>query len=429
MADYISNYTGQEIDDAVGKASNLPSFIAADANKVLAVNSTGNGLKYTTPASGGGVDLSQISTGQVRESSYVLTLDDDTLTWSSIIPSWGCGEVDCVLTIAEDDAGGLAWTSRYPSYNTWGSDDHKVLALDYNTPDWAVAPVLFSNECASKIGQIPKLKQTIIHGYNKDTYEYSFEWVNPDALPSYTSDDTNKVLTVFQANGEVDVGWIDINDLDINFLPVWDSDDEGKALQVIASDGYYLARWSKNGLVPPSNISGMGLVIEENSSIDVVDPTYYIPMWLSKAWAGENTDNVNSFLAVVPSGPDSTSLTWMEGQIVPLATESDLGKVLKVVSHTDSYDNTSYMPSWETLSTPASIPSTVGCGEYFVLRDGSDDSFFLEESTNFILDRLGGINSVSFSNDSRYWLVLYTDDSGAATIQWEYDPSYVPPQV
>ena len=42
MADYNSNYTGQQIDNAVAKATKLPTTSSGDSGKTLQVDSSGN---------------------------------------------------------------------------------------------------------------------------------------------------------------------------------------------------------------------------------------------------------------------------------------------------------------------------------------------------------------------------------------------------
>jgi len=74
MVDYISSYSGAEIDEAVGKGILLPSIVVGDALKWIRVNSDGNGFEAVDPVIPAGTRMlfyqAAAPTGWVTKSDF-----------------------------------------------------------------------------------------------------------------------------------------------------------------------------------------------------------------------------------------------------------------------------------------------------------------------------------------------------------------------
>lgn len=413
MADYISNYTGAEIDDAVGKASTIPQFTQSDANKVLTVNSTGNGFKYTTPASGGGdgVDLSDLNTlysSDTLSRSFLIKYTngatyEDEIGWTNgFAPTGGSGEFGKFLMI---------WNSQGDDSNL---DYYTILEDFYSSSVSPNAPLLIKEE-----------------SYGNEVTR-KIDYGTPEMfVPDVTASDNGKVLTVVSHTDEYDnTNYIPSWETP-NGLPVFDTRDANKMLAVTSCYNSELgeyecsAEWVSVGEFVPSVNGACGdYVVLKHGGSDTAyleDTTSTILDRLENSWAGSNhTSNIGKFLAVVPCGEmedghyhnsslawqtitisggvpaydqalnretlvvstcggdphllwdyvippcgdselgnfltveyvggfDSYAPQWTSGQLAPLSVQADVGKVLAVVSHTDQYDDTSYIPSWVNI--------------------------------------------------------------------------------
>ena len=235
MADYISSYTGAEVDSAVGKAINLPDVNSAtqdyvlsyDANagiiwaeipgelpyynddddgKVLTIDEYGN-LEWSTPSGGGSVD--GLPTLENAEPGSVLGIVVDGtgdvsgeahLEWVNInntegVPDYSGASEGDVLTYNGDS---LSWNSidieGVPDYSSASEGD--VLTYDGSNPVWSPTPGI-NDLLPSYDNAYADIKYLTPDGTG------GLDWTSP--FPSYSTSasdnvDEGKALTV-QPNG------------------------------------------------------------------------------------------------------------------------------------------------------------------------------------------------------------------------------------
>ena len=127
MADYVSKYTGSQVDGILDDAIELPQHSSSDSGKVLVVNSTGDAV-WRTPTLLAAGTLDELNflgydenTGNMKwhhigsnspSTGDILTYTDDSgYYWDSIIPSTNQANDGDFLRYESN--GGVSWQSLY----------------------------------------------------------------------------------------------------------------------------------------------------------------------------------------------------------------------------------------------------------------------------------------------------------------------------
>ena len=113
MADYVSKYTGSEVDGILDEAIELPQSTNNDAGKVLTINSTGEPV-WRTPSNGG------IDTTGAQDGNYLKYSEDSGTYWGNLF-----GDVEYNSSFFEDNL--LDYNGKFlklvsstnPGYTIW----------------------------------------------------------------------------------------------------------------------------------------------------------------------------------------------------------------------------------------------------------------------------------------------------------------------
>ena len=112
--------------------SELPSHTAADAGKVLTVNSTGNATWQTPPASGGDKGVYEFTVTKVLDGSSAQLWSGDGLTSANISESFvNCTTETCPVHIRLDSYGGL-YVSLAAGYSSITCESHTYVSSNAN---------------------------------------------------------------------------------------------------------------------------------------------------------------------------------------------------------------------------------------------------------------------------------------------------------
>lgn len=184
-------------NSVISASSDLPTINSGDAGKVLAVNSGETGTEWITPASGGG-DL-KVFTYAYIDGNYSKSLSAPSGDFATWIANQGYKTDKNVLIATSDNTTilryvGYGYTSLYDCLYFTGTTN-----IEFNT-------ISIPNGAKRKdaVIQIKQTDHTFRSG-KMSVCEYALKSEIPDGLPTISSGDAGKVLTV--NNGETGVEW------------------------------------------------------------------------------------------------------------------------------------------------------------------------------------------------------------------------------
>lgn len=246
MADYVSKYTGSQVDGILDEAIELPPVTSADNEKVLKY-STKDGIHWGNP-------IAAMPCGGVG----YLTSTYGTVSWSDLpVPEYNSSDSGKILAV-NSTGNNIEWINRFPEYNS--SDSGKILAVNGNSVEW------INNDFSSF--QLP-VHNTNSGDYLKYSYNSGVIWgsSNDSRIPAFVANiDTDKVLTV---DGDQLV-W-----QEITTLPEFERDDAYKILAV-DFNGERL-EWVDNAIPVFSTADQIGYVLTVTQyGLDWVDPNTLI---------------------------------------------------------------------------------------------------------------------------------------------------------
>lgn len=177
MADYVSKYTGSQIDGNLDKAAELPTHTNAttDGGKFLKISENdGSSLEWDR--------INGVPSGaEANDGAFLRVFQDSQgyyMTWAlDNIPSYDAGEVGKFLTVYSTDGyDGLKWDNPIPTCDT--SDNGKFLTV-YTTD--GNAGTMWSTIYPSN----PNANDCLMAIYNENNNTFSYDWGVP--FPEYDS--------------------------------------------------------------------------------------------------------------------------------------------------------------------------------------------------------------------------------------------------
>lgn len=373
MANYVSEYTGAQIDGAIGKANSIPAITENDEDKVLIVNSTGDGLKYSA---------SVVPNFRPCGASVLVKSEDNlgntVIGWAEILPTGGCGSAGGYLRYSETDSGTVTWSDPLPALHE--ADLNDVIGYHYE---------VHNDEGYSSLEWVPGLPTIDSHdggkflALNNCQYGSKPEWVDPpavgvtipttsacgDHLPiarnnsvrleepaDYISstlevawgviEHSNKFLAVVPCGYDEETErwrnynlvWTDV------FLPnapatgnttpyVYATYNTGgkanwqaghyvpepgglnKVLVVAGSCGVYYPEWEDGYPVPEGSSNELNKVLTITSTYDIeTDETYYYPIWTNPSTLNflpqYTVSDIGKKLTIISDGNNGAMLAW-----------------------------------------------------------------------------------------------------------------------
>lgn len=191
MANYVSNYTGQQIDTILTKADTIPSPTAQDVNKILSVGQ--NGIEWIE--NNGGSNSSELPEYDLAESGKILAVTSENgepeLTWENYTPIPDAKNKQGKILKVTNDNGTLAWQTEntgIPSYSD--SDEGKVLGILNYAATW-----ITNKGNGSSSSLTPNSEEGLLATvYNNESHEYELNWI--EKIPTYDSNDLGKILAI-----------------------------------------------------------------------------------------------------------------------------------------------------------------------------------------------------------------------------------------